>query len=44
MKRLGSVVAMLTVAAFVGGVLASAPAIAKAKTKTIHVDSIVAAK
>ncbi len=40
MKRLGSLVGMLTLAAFVGGVLASAPAIAKAKTKTIHVANV----
>jgi len=40
MKRLGFVLSLLTVAALVGGVLASAPASAKARTKTIHVVNV----
>ncbi len=40
MKRLGSLLGMLTVAALVGGVLTSTPASARATTETVHVANV----
>ena len=40
MKRLGFLLGVLTVTALVGGVFVSAPANARAQTKTIHVSNV----
>jgi hypothetical protein len=40
MKRMGSMLGLLTVAALVGGVLTSAPATARATTETVHISNV----